>query len=110
MPCVWAPSTSNGYGVVRFGSEADWSASTPTWGPLPWVITSSCSRARGASALTARTALLSWISASGLCPRWSRALPPRAATMRTSVAEGGHEHGLDGVHPVLGLIEHDRVR
>jgi hypothetical protein len=30
--------------------------------------------------------------------------------MRMSGAQGGDEDRLDGVHPVLGLVEDDRVR
>ena len=26
------------------------------------------------------------------------------------LADGGHEHGLDRVHPIFGLIEDDRLR
>ena len=45
----------------------------------------------------------------------SRALPPRATTMRISVLppsgpERGDHDRLDRVHPVLGLVEDDRVR
>ena len=42
-------------------------------------------------------------------PRRSRALPPRATTIRISVPEGGDHDRLDRVEPVLGLIEHDRT-
>ena len=53
--------------------------------------------------------LASCTSASGFWPRSSRALPPSATTMRTSAAQRGDQHGLDRVHPVLGLVEDDRV-
>src|SRR6476659_1794958 len=109
MPCVCAPRTSNGYGVVRCGSEALCSASTPTWGPLPCVITISCVAASGARAATARATLASCTSQSGFWPRWSSAFPPRAMTIRTSASQRRDQHGLDGVHPVLGLVEDDGV-
>ena len=44
----------------------------------------------------------------GVSPRSRRALPPRAATIRTSVADRGDHDRLDGVEPVLGLVEDDR--
>src|SRR5512139_2434570 len=41
-------------------------------------------------------------------PRFSKALPPRATTIRmASFSQGRHEQGLDGVHAVLGLLEGD---
>ncbi len=38
IPTLWAPSTSSGYGST-WGKASAWRASRPTWGPLPWVIT-----------------------------------------------------------------------
>src|SRR5579859_4965202 len=81
MPWVCAPSTSNGYGLDSAGSCALSSASSPTCGPFPWVITSSCAAASGASARTAAVTCPSWISDSGSSPRSRSALPPRAATI-----------------------------
>ena len=47
-------------------------------------------------------------------PRLSSALPPRATTTFTmllrstrQLPSGGDHHGLDRVHPVLGLVPHD---
>src|ERR671912_445180 len=57
--------------------------------------------------------LARWASAVIGSPRFSSALPPRATTtliaVPRSLAQGGHHHGLDGVHPVLGLIPDERV-
>src|SRR4051794_36015690 len=113
MPWVCAPSTSKGNGTSSVGSAALSNANMPTCGPLPWVSTSSCSSASGASAPTARTALARWTAASGFSPRCNSAFPPNATTMRTmasSSSERGDHHGLDRVHAVLGLVEHDRLR
>src|SRR5439155_1203274 len=82
IPWVCAPSTSSGYGWVSVASAALSSASSPTCGPLPWVMTTSCSSASGASACTARNALVRWTAASGRWPRSRRALPPIAMTIR----------------------------
>src|ERR1035441_1731635 len=107
MPWVWAPSTSSGYGAGRSGSSALSLASRPTCGPFPWVITRSWSPASGASASTATPTCFSWISASGTSPRSSRALPPTATTRRISATEAGDHYRLDGVEPVLRLVEDD---
>src|SRR4029078_87838 len=75
-------------------------------------MTSSCCWAMGASCCAATRTFSRWFSAVMGWPRRSSALPPRATTMRilASVADGGDEDRLDGVHPVLGLVEHDRRR
>ena len=88
------------------------SASRPTCGPLPCERTSSCSAAIRASARAADRTLARWRSAVIGSPRRSRALPPRATTTRIgrpSAAERRDHDGLDRVHPVLGLVEHDRA-
>src|SRR3954466_5913594 len=52
--------------------------------------------------------LARWFSAVIGCPRRSSALPPSAITMRmSSSTERGHQDSLDGVHPILGLLEGD---
>src|SRR5271168_3175282 len=73
-------------------------------------MTRSWSRAMGARASTAASTCFSWISAMGVSPRSRRALPPNAATIRISIADRGHHGGLDGVEPVLCLVEDDRSR
>src|SRR5208283_125730 len=55
---------------------------------------------------------VSWISESAVSPRSSSAFPPSAMTTlmpATSCrpAERGYHDGLDGVHPVFRLVEHD---
>jgi hypothetical protein len=35
---------------------------------------------------------------------------PSGGVAGSAAGEGGDEHGLDGVQPVLGLVEHHRVR
>ncbi len=59
---------------------SDWSASTPTWGPLPCVITSRRPWATAASAAAAPSTFVRWWATSGGSPRRSRALPPSATT------------------------------
>src|SRR3546814_1697849 len=73
-------------------------------------MTSSWSWASGASDSTASATCCSCTAASGISPRFRRALPPSAMTMRTSVSEGGDHDRLDRVQAVLGLVEHDRAR
>src|SRR3954452_10895985 len=84
------------------------SASSPTCGPFPCAITSSCSSAIGASAAHAVRTLVRWFSAVSGSPRRSSAFPPRATTTRTSALQRRDEDGLDRVHPVLGLVEDER--
>src|SRR5688572_25102465 len=69
---------------------------------------SSCRSASLASDFTAMITLWRWVSASGFSPRLSSALPPRATRTRTSAPQRGDHDRLDGVHAVLGLVEHDR--
>src|SRR6266567_8296278 len=57
----------------------------PTCGPLPWLITSSCSSATGARASQAVRTLARWLSTVIGSPRRCRALPPRATTTRMTV-------------------------
>src|SRR5215213_7005506 len=107
MPSVSAPSTSSGYGVT-WGYASPCSARRPTCGPFPWVTTSSWERASSARASTATVTLRRWASASAGSPRRSRALPPRATTMRIasplpSGREGG-QHRLLGRQPVRRLL------
>src|SRR5664280_3640364 len=108
MPWDSAPRTSRGYGPGRSGSRALSLASSPTCGPLPWVITRSLSGARRANAVTATSTCPSWIWASGTSPRSRSALPPTATTSRPSVPHGGDHRRLDGVQTVLRLVEDDR--
>src|SRR5690242_19693701 len=107
IPSVWAPRTSSGYGSTSVYAEP-WSASRPTCGPLPCEMTSSCSRATGASALQATRAFARWFSAVSGSPRRRSAFPPSATTTRTSFAEGRDHHRFDRVQPVLSFVEHDR--
>src|SRR5262245_15925204 len=73
-------------------------------------MTSWWSRATRASDSAATRTLPRCASAVIGSPRLSRALPPRATTTFIgSRAEGRHHHRLDGVHPVLGLVEDDRA-
>ena len=60
MPSVWAPSRSSGYGSTSVYAEPC-SASSPTCGPFPCEITSSCSSASGASALQAIRAFVALV-------------------------------------------------
>ena len=46
----------------------------------------------------------------GTSPRSSSASPPRATMIFTPVAQGGHHGRLDGVEPVLRLVEDDGRR
>src|SRR6188508_563865 len=80
-------------------------------------MTSSWSVATRASAAAATRTLARWRPAVIGSPRLSRALPPRAMTIRMglgplsrlSSAERRDHDGLDGVHPVLGLVPDDRA-
>src|SRR3954454_10803296 len=107
---------SSGYASTSVYAAAC-SASRPTWGPLPWERTSWCSWATEARAGAADRTLVRWFSAVIGSPRLRRALPPSATTTRIglslplegSVAERGDHDGLDGVEPVLGLVEDDRA-
>src|SRR6201989_3046531 len=113
---------SSGYGSTSVYAAA-WSASRPTWGPLPWQSRSWCSCATAARAGAADRTLRRWFSAVIGSPRLSRALPPSATTTRMrsllrcslarsvarSVAERRDHARLDRVQPVLGLVEDDRV-
>src|SRR3954471_14226009 len=109
MPSVCAPRTSRGYVSTAVYAEPC-SASRPTCGPLPCEITSSCSSATCASALQAVRAFSRWFSALRAWPRRRSALPPSATTTRTSAPQGGDHDRLDGVEPVLGLVEDQRGR
>ena len=83
MPSVWAPSTSSGYTSTAVYAEPC-RASSPTCGPFPCEITSSCSSATGARAAQAAWAFARWFSAVSGSPRRSSAFPPSATTTRTS--------------------------
>src|SRR3954447_7781707 len=107
MPSVCAPRMSSGKGSTSWYALA-WSASRPTCGPLPCEITSWCSPASGAIAAAATVMLCCCASAVIGSPRLSSAFPPSAMRILTgSRPEGRDHHGLDGVQPVLGLVEHD---
>src|SRR4029453_6031303 len=74
-------------------------------------MTSWWASATGASAWAATRTLARWFSAVMGSPRLSRALPPSATSTRTTPApQRGHDHRLDGVQAVLGLVEHDAGR
>src|SRR5258708_4143263 len=80
-------------------------------------MTSSWSAATRARAAAATRTLARCRPAVMGSPRLSRALPPRAMTMRIGLlpvcrpsgAERRDHHGLDGVHPILGLVPDDRA-
>ena len=85
--CPWdsAPQTSSGIGCTCFAAASCWIKIRPTWGPLPWVTTTSQPSAaicatRSAAARAARY-ISSYVSSA---PRRSRALPPRATTTRST--------------------------
>src|SRR5690554_5594860 len=85
-------------------------------------MTSWCpARTSSASDFAAIRTLARWVSAVNGSPRFNRALPPRAATISIgcilyqqsapeSGAEGGHQHGFDGVQAVLCLIKNNGCR
>src|SRR5215217_6838889 len=110
MPSVCAPSTSSGYASTS--SYADTcSASSPTCGPFPCDRTSRWLRATAASAGAALRTFARCASAVMGSPRFRSAFPPSATTtliVSSSLAERGDHDGLDGVHPILGLVEDDR--
>src|SRR6478736_10084920 len=62
-------------------------------------MTSSFRSASGARARTDRATLAIWVAASGRSPRCSSALPPSAATIRTSAAGRGEEGRLEDAAP-----------
>src|SRR6188508_2500440 len=80
-------------------------------------MTSSWSVATRASAAAATRTLARWRPAVIGSPRLSRALPPRAMTIRMSQgplsrpsgAERRDHDRLDGVHPILSLVPDDRT-
>src|SRR5678815_1681521 len=79
-------------------------------------MTSSWSVATRASAAAATRTLARWRPALIGSPRLSRALPPRAMTIRMGLgplsrlsgAERRDHDGLDCVHPILSLVPDDR--
>ena len=41
VPCVWAPHQSSGTGGTTEAAISFLTSRFPTWGPLPWVTTTS---------------------------------------------------------------------
>src|SRR5262245_36137360 len=111
MPSVSAPSTSRG---VCCPEAAACSAKSPTCGPLPCEMTMSLSAVTGAMARAATRTFSRWFATVMASPRFGRALPPSAMTMRRRAialfAEGRDQDGLDGVQAILRLVEYDRRR
>ncbi len=80
VACVCAPHQSSGTGGTTPAASSFFTRRLPTWGPLPWVMTTSwsCSR-RPATAAIATCAAAIWSSGRARPSAFVMALPPSAS-------------------------------
>ena len=84
VPCVCAPHQSSGTGGTTAAASSFLTSRLPTWGPLPWVSTTSTpALTRSATCSIAAATAVSWSSGVALPPGPVMALPPRAMSVRT---------------------------
>src|ERR671923_170976 len=116
-PWLSAPHTSRGIGDTVPAAASCWRRIRPTWGPLPWVTTTSQPSA-AMSAIRSAAARAAAESSSNVssAPRRSSALPPSATTTR-SIAGGlvrprsgaGPQHRTQHVEQLRRIGQHVEV-
>ena len=83
VPCVWAPHQSSGTGGTTWAASSFLTSRLPTWGPLPWVRTTSCPAATTvATCPIARPMASRWACGVALPSGPVMALPPSAIRTR----------------------------
>src|SRR3954469_25131823 len=84
VACVWAPHQSSGTGGTTAAASSFFTSRLPTWGPLPWVTTTSTSWSRSsATAAIATSAAAIWSSGRARPSGFVIAFPPSASITRT---------------------------
>src|ERR671922_2476823 len=110
-PWLSAPHTSRGIGDTVPAAASCWRRIRPTWGPLPWVTTTSQPSAT-MSAIRSAAARAAAESSSNVssAPRRSSALPPSATTTRSIPATPPAASPLRSEHRLEDVEELRRVR
>ena len=95
VACVWAPHQSSGTGGTTLAATSFFTSRLPTWGPLPWVSTTSTSWAiRATTAVIATRAASTWSSTRARPSAFVMALPPSASRtlMASNLVTTGAAH------------------
>ncbi len=99
---VWAPHQSSGTGGTTAAASSFFTRRLPTWGPLPWVITTSSPSATSSATLamaTCAAAIWSWArtwpsgAAIALPPRATSTLVTVTATRPSPSPQPARQHG-----------------
>ena len=92
VPCVCAPHQSSGTGGTTEAASSFFTNRLPTWGPLPWVSTTSAPLAMTSAIGSAARAIAAiWSSGRARPSGAVIALPPKAISTRTRHRHQSHE-------------------